>query len=89
MTTIWKYDLFEVDEQEITIPFGYELLSVQVQNGQVCLWAKVEPKNELDKVTIIIHGTGHPADDTHNAKFIGTFQLYGGSFVGHVFAISL
>ena len=87
MTTIWKYELGEVDNQVISIPEGYELLSVQVQNGVLCLWAKVEPKNNREELEIIIHGTGHNANDVECGKFIGTFQLYGGSFVGHVFAL--
>ncbi len=63
MTTIWKYELGEVDNQVISIPEGYELLSVQVQNGVPCLWAKVEPKNNREELEIIIHGTGHNAND--------------------------
>lgn len=40
---IWKFKLAITDIQEIKIPEGAELLSVAKQNGNLCLWAMVDP----------------------------------------------
>lgn len=88
MKTIWKYTLDVEDKQFIAVPLNTELLSVQVQNEEPQLWALVD-ENEISRVNakIIIHGTGHPANDIEGMKFLGTFQLYNGSFVGHCWGI--
>lgn len=89
MKTIWKYQLAVTDEQLIEMPVTPKLLSVAVQNNVPCLWAVVDPKKFLKKYKIYIFGTGEPFPDNDpgffNLKFIGTFMLLDGSFVGHVF----
>ena len=86
-STIWKYPLKVTDEQIINLPIGSEYLSVQVQNGTPCLWAKVNPQeNVIIRVKIVTVGTGHPADHVNEyMQFLGTYQLFDGEFVGHVF----
>ncbi len=81
MKQIWKYKV----ENVIEIPKGAEILSVQIQNGQMfnaCIWVKVNPENELEKRKFVVIGTGHSFDDT-NMKYIGTYQ--DGPFVWHLF----
>ena len=78
---IWKYKV----ENIIEMPKGAEILSVQIQNGQMfnaCIWVKVNPENELEKRKFVVIGTGHSFDDT-NMKYIGTYQ--DGPFVWHLF----
>lgn len=84
METIWKYELEVVGSQEIKLPTGFEVLSVQVQNGIPCLWVRVDALRPTHKTEIIIHGTGHPVPDT-TGKYLGTFQMNGGALVWHVF----
>lgn len=84
MTTIWKFELEVEDTQWIELPRGAKVLSVGVQNGTPCLWAQVETDEPKDSVLIITHGTGHPMKSA-NMKFLGTYQLNQGLFVGHVF----
>ena len=84
MNSIWKFELEVTDEQLIEIPAGSLLLDVQVQHGTPCLWARVEPEAEKVKRRIFTHGTGHPVPET-TGDYIGSYQLQGGAFVGHVF----
>lgn len=89
---IWKYQLEVKDVQEIELPQGSALLSVQVQNGNPCLWALVY-NTEAEKETIRLRtiGTGNPIDsaDFDPEDFLGTYQLMNGSFVGHIFQVTL
>ena len=85
-TTIWKFPIETEDEQVINVPVGAEFLSVQVQHNQPCIWAKVDPQeNVIVREKVVIVGTGHPAKHTNGMMFLGTYQLAGGNFVGHVF----
>jgi hypothetical protein len=85
-TQIWKYTLNGM-VNDIQMPMDAEILTVQLQDGQMfnaCIWAKVNPENELEKRQFVVIGTGHSFDDT-NHKYIGTYQE--GFFVWHVFEI--
>lgn len=84
MLTIWKFPLEVEEAQYIEMPRGARVLSVDVQGGIPCLWAVVDDQNVKDSVLVITYGTGQPMQMDYT-KFIGTYQLYGGSFVGHVF----
>ena len=83
---IWKYQLEVVDVQNISMPKGAEILTIQVQYGEPCLWALVDPKEEVEKRTIEIFGTGNPIlVDMEMRKYITTFNLLDGGLVFHVF----
>lgn len=84
MKAIWKYKIEITDKQTIEIPEGYEILTVQKQRDDVCLWAIVEKEKDCVPVEIYIYGTGHNIPDGHG-KYIGTIQLHGGSLVFHTF----
>lgn len=89
--TIWKYPLQVTDLQNLEVPIGSELLTVQTQDGVPCLWVLVhnaEGKKEIIKLTTI--GTGNeikPDINISKESYIGTYQLHGGAFVGHVFRV--
>lgn len=83
--TIHKYPLRVMDTQEIPMPFGAEILCVQVQHGTPCLWAMVFAENRLEPRTIEAFGTGHEMPPNTHRKYIGTFQMNGGALVFHVF----
>lgn len=87
MKTIWKFPLIVNDFQQISIPAGAQLLDVQVQHDQPCLWALVDPAAPREFLTFRTVGTGHPfIDDAWGSyRHIGTYQLAAGGFVGHVF----
>jgi hypothetical protein len=79
---ILKYPLMVVDRQTIITPALPRFLSVQSQDGILCLWALVDPKRDRHEKTILIVGTGNPCPK-NLGKFIGTVQH--DSFVWHVF----
>ena len=81
---IWKFTLAVVDEQTVSIPFGAVLLDVQVQRGEVCLWALCDDTEPFYERCIAIYGTGKPMPDDPG-KYIATFQMHGGDPVFHAF----
>ncbi len=90
---IYKYPLELTLRQKISLPIGYKILSVQVQKGEIQLWALVDKLQRFkDSITIEIQPTGSdikPLDDffEKKRKFISTIQLNGGSLVFHIFQI--
>lgn len=84
MKSVWKVPLVIDDAQTVTLPVGAELLTVQVQRGEPCLWARVDPRGTLGDITIRLAGTGHPIDDDVG-DYVGTFQMHDGDLVFHVF----
>jgi hypothetical protein len=86
MKTIWKFKLQTTDEQQILMPKGSEILTVQIQDGEPCIWAMInEPNAEAEKRYIEVFGTGNPILSHGPRKYIGTYQLRGGALVFHVF----
>ena len=84
MKTIWKYKLEVIDKQTISIPTFGEILCVMVQDDKPCIWVSVNPQNDFEQRTFIIKGTGHNIIE-YNIKYIGSFLLMSGTFVGHLF----
>jgi len=88
--SIWKFPLLVTDHQTIMMPLNSRILSVQAQNGTPCVWAIVDTEiEEQEGREFEIYGTGNPFYEGHRFgkehRFVGTFQLAGGSFVGHLF----
>jgi hypothetical protein len=84
MKTVWKYILDVVDYQQIDMPRGAEILSVQAQGGTACIWVLVDPTNDKELRGVHMHGTGHPIDIAGHGRFVGTFQLLDGRLVLHL-----
>ena len=82
MLTVWKYPLKIVDSQEIQIPRGAEPLCVQLQRGELNLWARINPSSPSSTMNIFVHGTGHMCT---SSKYLGTFQMAEEALVFHVF----
>lgn len=91
MTTIWKFPLEVTDEQFIKMPKSSMAMTVQVQNDVPCLWAMIDKLDALYEpyhaFCIKTVGTGHDFDfiNDFNFTYLGTYQLFDGNFVGHVF----
>lgn len=80
---IWKYELKLVDRQAVSMPIGATILSVANQRGNLCLWAKVNPRHNHPTNRIIqIVETGNPIPN-EEMTFIGTVVI--DPFVWHVF----
>jgi hypothetical protein len=86
METVYKYPLLVADTQAVDLPLGAQILSVQAQRGDFCLWALVDPKARKVSRHIAIHGTGHPVA-RGQLRHINTFQMDGGALVFHAFEI--
>jgi len=86
MRTIWKFKIQTIDEQQIAMPFGAQILCVQIQNAEPYIWALIEDdSNQREERWIEVFGTGNPIGNASERKYIGTYQLDNGNLVFHVF----
>jgi len=86
MKTIHKYPLRITDTQDVPMPFGARILTAQLQNGGLSLWALVENGNTPEPREVRIVGIGNPAD-VEGFDYIATVQMGGDwQLVWHVFA---
>lgn len=81
---IFKYPLELTDSQIIDMPKGAEILCVQNQRGNLCLWAEVNPEAAMTKRKIELHGTGNEIGLGDPGFYIGTAQ-WGDAFVWHIY----
>lgn len=79
---IFKYQLNSAVNH---LPQGAKILSAQVQNDQICIWALVDPDRPLVMRKLKIFGTGQPlpVHGPIEAVFVGTVQQ--GIYVWHIF----
>lgn len=87
-STVWKFPLpFPgPDVFEIAMPAGADILTVQVQHGEPRVWALVQDDVPMLPRRLRIAGTGHPIDETI-LRYVGTFQVAGGSLIFHLFEV--
>lgn len=86
MRKIFKYKLKVEDKQRLSIPMDAEILSIQTQGNDVCLWALVDPGMVEQEVVIFCVGTGHDFWIDKEANYphhLGTVQQ--GVLVWHFF----
>jgi len=84
---IWKFEIKTTDGQQIDMPIGAEILTVQIQRGKPCIWAICNPLSENEKRTFEIYGTGNPYPSKGQRSYIGTYQEAGGGLVWHLFEL--
>lgn len=85
MRKVYKFPLRVLEVQEVPIKGLVQPLTVQVQHGAPHLWAMVDTEDALyTRIVLVTVGTGHDLPD-QPGSYLGTYQLDGGSFVGHVF----
>lgn len=83
---IFKYQLpIEAENAKVMLPEGAVILSLQVQNGEPCMWALVDDAKPPVVRWLRWAGTGHyiSIDELRDLNFIGTVQL--GAYVFHLF----
>lgn len=86
MKIVLKHPLQIVDSQDLVLYADSKILSVMNQNEGIVLYALEEDcVRGIDRYKVIIHGTGHTANDTDGCDFIGTVSLHGGALMFHVF----
>ena len=85
MKAIYKYPFNLQGIINIEMPKDAQILSIQVQHEIPCIWALVNPKAKKEIRKFVLHGTGSSIKILPEMKHIGTFQLEGGNFIGHLF----
>ncbi len=83
MKQIWKYELDLDSDQAVLMKKGAKILSVQMQNDSIRLWALVSPNEETEFRYISVYGTGWDMPDDPG-KYISTMQTKSG-MVFHAF----
>lgn len=85
MKKVLKYQITNNNNGKFMMPFGAEVLTVQMQQGLVTLWALVDEDQYEHPRQFDIYGTGWDIDSSTPHEYIGTVQ--DGDFVWHVFEI--
>ena len=87
MRKVFRYEFKVQDNFSIQMPVGAEILHVNTQKNQPCLWALVDPKARAETRWFRVLGTGHAISEEYVSlgDYVGTFFLYDKSFVGHLF----
>lgn len=88
MITIWKF-ILDPHNLKLEMPVAAEILSVQAQHDNICLWAKVDPTAEKIARHFDVFGTGstETPDDPIGTfrRYVGTVMLDQGSLVFHIY----
>jgi hypothetical protein len=84
MTTIYKFQLYP-GYNELSMPKDAQALTVQMQDLDAFLWAKVDPKKPNEKRTFHVYGTGPNMPDDPRMLYVATFQMVEMGLVWHVF----
>jgi hypothetical protein len=88
MKTVHKFPLDTMGRQQVELPRGAEILTVQAQHNVPTIWAIVDPEAPKQTRTFAIYGTGHRMAELEmgaERKYIGTFQQLDGALVFHLF----
>ena len=72
MITIHKFTLTGRHSTPVELPKGSIILNCDIQSGEICLWAKVNTEEPMEKRYFTIVGTGWEIDN--NMCYIGTVQ---------------
>lgn len=86
MKVIWKFQLAVADKQQLWMPRGAQMLTVQAQFDMACLWALCDSDAPPEYRTVAIYGTGHKMGN-ERLQYMSTFQLQGGSLFFHAFEV--
>ena len=83
---IFKYNLTTAEYQEVEMPGGAEILTLQLQFDAPVVWARVNTSHPPEKRRFAVYGTGNPISAAPQ-KYVGSFQQEKGEFVFHVFEL--
>lgn len=88
-TTVFKYELPIVTGVDVEMPIGAEVLWVAAQGTLPYIWARIDPSAPIAPRRFYVYGTGYQIAADLPQRHIGSFMLFGGAFVGHVFEDAL
>lgn len=86
ITTVYKFHLMH-GSPGIDMPRGAQVLCAREQNGELYLWALVDPEEPTEERHFDVFGTGHviPPLLEGGRRFVDTVLMHEGSLVLHVF----
>lgn len=85
MQKVYKYPLDFKIKQYISMPVGADILCVQLQHGNPCIWAQGDPSETWEQRAIVIYTTGEPHPPGKMTAYIGTLLFSDGDIVVHVY----
>lgn len=92
MRRIYKYPLITTDVQTIKVPglvgasgFKEQVLKIDSQRNIPCLWCLVDDEEPEQEITLVIVGTGNPMPFMSKDDYLGSYMVFEGEFVGHIF----
>lgn len=80
---VWKFPVSVSDEFSVVMPEGAEVLWCAEQDGAPWMWARVDCNSPPVSRTFFVRGTGHEVEPS--LRYVGSFMLIAGRFVGHLF----
>lgn len=86
MLTVHKYAFGPNDRISVRMPVDAEILHVDVQRGQPCIWARVDTEAPIEVVIFSLRRTGDP--DAHG-RHVGSFLVKDGGLVFHLFHVGV
>ena len=87
---VFKYKFNPTAHVSIMLPRGAQILSVQFQCGEFCLWALVDPDAQMELRNFLFAGTGEELFEApENLQFIETLQMEHRSLLRHFFEITI
>lgn len=93
---VWKYPMGEWTTGMFSteMPVGAEVLSLEWQHDDLCMWALVNPDAPKEQRHFVVVGTGHEyTSPNHQGAaltregYVGMFQYAGGDLIFHVFEV--
>lgn len=85
MIAVWKLT-FDNDALRTTLPAGAEILHVNTQKENICMWVEVDSEAPVKTRTFKIIGTGHKVPPGPR-KYLGTVKLQNDTFIFHVYEL--
>ncbi len=83
---VFKYAVPVLDEFILSLPIGAKILSFQIQNDSLYIWALVNEHAEEVERWFLLRGTGHDLGlPEPQVNYIGTTQMLEGHLVWHLF----
>jgi hypothetical protein len=79
---IWKFPVGS--DCVVEMPTGATILSANVQHGNPCIWALVDPNQPVEQRRFKVIPTGKDFDGA-GSTYIGSFHGVGGWMVFHLF----
>ena len=96
MKVVWKFPITKMSHRpdvgwlhcDLLVTCGFTVLSFQVQNKVLCMWALVDPDARPETFQICLHATGYEYNTAshHHGDYYGTVQMWDGAHVVHIFS---